>query len=109
VLPLELELPLGEVVPELPELGLLLPVVSVLPVDGVVLGELGVVLEPLRGVVSPRRPAGEVLSVLPGDWLVLVRLPVSLPPPLFLQAPTPTISAAADAKAMIVRTMMILL
>ena len=102
LLPLELGL-LG-VVPELPvesELPLGLGVVL-----GVVLGEVEPGLPLLRGSVSPRRPCGEVLSVLPGVWLVLFLLPTSLP--LFLQAPTPTISAAADARAMNVRIMVLL-
>ena len=99
----ELLLPLVE--PAVPELSLEPLVLGEL---GVVLGELGVVLGELgeeRGSVSPRRPCGEVLSVEPGDALVLVLLPALLPPPLFLQAPTPMTSAAADAKAMNVRSM----
>lgn len=93
---------LGLVVVVLPLLEPALPVVSVDPL-GLVVVEPPVLMllpasEPLaRGRVAPARPCGEVLSVRPGDWPLLVRLPVSLP--LFLQAPTPAISAAADAKA----------
>jgi hypothetical protein len=50
-----------------------------------------------RGSVSPRRPCGDVLSVRPAGWVVLVAVS--------LQAPTPTMRAAADAKAINLRVM----
>jgi hypothetical protein len=98
-------------VPELvPELEPALPLVSdgELGLDGA----LGLVVElpvlmllpasaPVeRGSVAPERPCG--------DWPLLVRPPTSLPPPLFLQAPTPTIIAAADTRAISLRVMMFL-
>jgi hypothetical protein len=104
-------------VPELdPEVEPELPLVPVEPL-GFVAGLAGVAGVPVlmslpasaaraRGSVSPRRPCGEVLSVLPGDWLVLAGLPVSLP--VFLQAPTPTINAAADANAISLRVIGVL-
>lgn len=100
-------------VPELvPELEPALPLVSdgELGLDGalglVVVVELPVLMllpasAPVeRGSVAPERPCG--------DWPLLVRPPTSLPPPLFLQAPTPTIIAAAEARAISLRVMMFL-
>jgi len=100
VLPLlePVEPELGLVVPEVDPA---LPVVSVEPLGLVVVLELPMLLPAsapaARGSVAPERPCG--------DCPLLVRPPTSLP---FLQAPAPTIRAAADAKAISVRVMVFL-
>jgi ATP-dependent Clp protease ATP-binding subunit ClpX len=101
--PLELELPLllGLLLGELGVLGALL-VSDELPLEvlGLELGVLGVAgaFMSRRGSVSPRRPWGEAL---PEDCVALLGL--------FLQAPTPAIIPAAEARAIhLLRVMVVL-
>jgi hypothetical protein len=83
------------------------PVVSVGLVAPGVVTSLPASAARARGGVSARRPwAPLVALVSPGAWLGVVRFPVALPP-LSLQALAPAIRAAAEAKVIHLRSVIV--